>query len=366
MNLQLGKQAMRIGEILFAMALAGAGAMGAIAQSKGVPMPDATKQYYQRQNCHQVYDMLVAQDRAGNRLNDADAAWAKVYEDNAKSGRCPAPPEPLAKRATNRTLVTAQGLDKAIDYHEQKDPSATYEIAFAVLSGSNKELTVGQGLTLLEEAYKLGDPTAAYQLSQQYFSGNMGKPQDYAGGLPSLLKAAEANHVDAIFQAGAIYANGFGVKKDMAKAFGFFRRAAEQGHVFGTYLAAQMANEGAGVKKDHALAYRLGRNLAEAGETSGAIFAASALLQMKDVKKNQDEILYWMDRAHREGAEDIKAHINKLRPQVVTLFNKMNAPPEYRPRERKACPMKTVCYVNQFTRAQQCTTNKDYWSDCDG
>jgi hypothetical protein len=28
--------------------------------------------------------------------------------------------------------------------------------------------------------------------------------------------------------------------------------------------------------------------------------------------------------------------------------------------------MKTVCLVNQYTSAQSCTTNKDYWSDCDG
>ncbi|WP_066798746.1 tetratricopeptide repeat protein [Sphingomonas soli] len=358
---------MRIGGILFALALTAAGTLGALAQGKGVPLPDATRQYYQRQNCHQVYDMLVAQDRGGSRLNDADAAWAKVYEENSGTGKpCPAPPEALAKRASNRTVATAQGIDKIAGYAEKDDPAALYEIALVAIQGGTKEVTPQQGLNILRKAAEMGDPSANYQLSQQYFVGNMGKPQDYAGGLPWLLKAAEANHVDAIFQAGALYANGLGVKKDMAKAFGFFRRAAEQGHVFGTYLAAQMANEGAGVKKDHALAYRLGRNLAEAGETSGAIFAASALLQMKDVKKHQDEILYWMDRAHREGADDIKAHINKLRPQVVAVFNKMNAPPEYRPRERKACPMKTVCYVNQFTRVQQCTTNKDYWSDCDG
>lgn len=357
---------MRIGGGLFALALAAAGTMGALAQSKGVPIPDATKQYFQRQNCHNVYDMLVEQDRSGKRLSDEDAGWAKVYEDNAGVKACPPPPPALAQRASNRTVVTAQGVSKIADYAEKDDGAALYEIAFAGLTGKISEVNTEQAMNILKRAASVGDPSANYQLSQQYFVGNLGKPQDYAGGIPHLLKAAESGHIDALSQAGAIYANGIGVKKDMAKAFGYFRRAAEQGHVFGTYLAAQMANEGVGTKKDHALAYRLGRNLAEAGEPAGAIFAASALLQMKNVKENQDEILYWMDVAFREGDETIKAQIGGIRPKVVALFNKMNAPPAYRPRERKACPMKTVCTVNHYSGLQSCTTNKDYWSDCDG
>jgi len=357
---------MRIGGALFALALTAAGTMGAIAQSKGVPIPDATRQYFQRQNCHNVYDMLVEQDRSGNRLNDADAGWAKIYEDNAGKAACPAPPPALAQRATNRTVYTAQGVSKIADYADKDDGAALYEIAFAGLTGKISEVNPEQAMNILKRAASVGDPSANYQLSQQYFAGNLGKPQDYAGGIPYLLKAAESGHIDALSQAGAVYANGIGVKKDMAKAFGYFRRAAEQGHVFGTYLAAQMANEGVGTKKDFALAYRLGRNLAEAGEPAGAIFAASALLQQKNVKENQDEILYWMDVAIREGDDTIKAQIGGIRPKVVSLFNKMNAPPEYRPRERKVCPMKTVCTVNHYSGLQQCTTNKDYWSDCDG
>ena len=357
---------MRIGGILFAVTLTAAGTMGAIAQSKGVPMPDATRQYFQRQNCHNVYDMLVEQDRSGNRLSDADAAWAHSYETNAGKAACPAPPPALAQRASNRTVVTAQGISKIADYAEKDDGAALYEIAFAGLTGKTNEINQQQAMNILKRAASVGDPSANYQLSQQYFAGNMGKPQDYAGGLPPLLKAADAGHIDALFQAGSIYASGLGTKKDLAKAFAMFRLAAERGHVFATYIAAQMANEGYGVKKDHALAYRLGRNLAEAGEPAGAIFASSALLQMKDVKANQDEILYWIDMAIRQGDDSVKAQISPLRPKVVALFNKMNAPPEYRPRERKACPMKTVCTVNHYSGLQQCTTNKDYWSDCDG
>ncbi|MES2986481.1 MAG: tetratricopeptide repeat protein [Pseudomonadota bacterium] len=354
---------MRTGGIVFAMVVAGAMAMGSMAQTSSGSMPDAKRQYFQRQNCHQVYDLLIAQ---GNLSGD-EATWAKAYEAGANSGKaCPAPSEALAKRASNRIIVTDKGLNTTADY-SQADPAALYEIAYTALTGNTQDLSPAQGLQFLQAAYAKGDPSAAYQLSQQYFAGNLGKPQDYAGGIPPLLKAADAGHVDAQFQAGTVYANGIGTKKDVAKAFGYFRKAAEQGHVFATYLAAQMANEGVGTKKDPALAYRLGRNLADQGEVAGAIFAASAIMKMKDYKTRGDEVLYWMDMASRDGDAQIKETVGKLRPQVVSFYERVTAPPPaYRPPPRKACPMKTVCIQNHYSGIQQCTTNKDYWSDCDG
>jgi len=50
----------------------------------------------------------------------------------------------------------------------------------------------------------------------------------------------------------------------------------------------------------------------------------------------------------------------------VAAFERANAPPPaYVPPVRKACPMKTVCYVDMHTGMQDCHTNKDFWNDCD-
>jgi hypothetical protein len=96
------------------------------------------------------------------------------------------------------------------------------------------------------------------------------------------------------------------------------------------------------------------------------VLAASALLQQKNVKEHEDEVLYWMDVAMRDGDESIRSEMAKYRPQVQEAYKRLNAPPEYTPRVRKACPMKTVCLVNSSGVRWQCTTNKDYWNDCDG
>jgi hypothetical protein len=127
-----------------------------------------------------------------------------------------------------------------------------------------------------------------------------------------------------------------------------------------------MVQDGEGVPKDMKLAYRLARNLADQGQPIGAVLAASALLQQKNAKDNEEEVMYWMDVAARDGDATIREKVGALRPQVVAAFERANAPPPaYVPPVHKACPLKTVCYVDIHTGMQDCHTNTDFWNDCD-
>ena len=199
-----------------------------------------------------------------------------------------------------------------------------------------------------------------------YVSGMLDGKKDHARGIPMVETAANAGHIDAMFRLGLFLDNGVGVKKDSARAFNLFRQASERGHFYATVMAFDMIGAGRGTKKDFALAYRLSRNITDDGEAYGAVMAASSLLQGKDVMKRQDEVLYWMDQALAKGDTKIRAQIAPLRQQAVAMFNRANAPRNYSPPVRKACPMKTVCTVNHYSGLRSCTTSKDYWSDCDG
>lgn len=360
-----GGMAMRMG-LLFALTLAGAAAAPAM-QAKGV-MPDAARQYHKRANCHNAYDVLVLDAKAGRAVSAADRAFGKAYEDNAVSGaKCPQPSDALLARAAGHTVETQDGLARLAGYHKQKDPTAYFEAAYAVLTEKTKIVTPQVGFELLNQANVLGSPEANYFSGALYVAGTIGGKVNYDEGFKHISKAAEGDHLDAVFTLGSMYVAGLGTKKNPQLGFTYLTKAAERGHVFAAYLVASMANGGEGVKKDHALAYRVARNLADQGEVSGAIIAASALLQMKDAKTHENEVLYWLDVANRDGDTEIRKQVSALRPQIVAAFKKANAPPEYRPRVRKACPMKTVCYVDRFSGARQtCTTNKDYWNDCDG
>ena len=329
-------------------------------------MPNIEKQYYQRQNCHGAYDLLIEELNAGRALSDEERVWGKSYEDAGAGGTpCPKAPDDLLARATDRVVVTDDGLGMLAKFHKQKDPAAYFEAAYSVLTGKTTIVGPEVGFELLNQANILGDPAANFFSGALYAAGTIGGKVNYPDALRHWQIAADAGHIDAIFQVGNMYAAGLGTKKDMKKAFEYYARAAERGHVFATYQAAVMANSGDGMKADHVLAYRLARNLADQGEVVGAVLAASALLQQKNAKEHEDEVLYWMDVALRDGDDKIKAEVGKFRPRVVAAFKRANAPPEYTPRRRKVCPTKTVCRVDRFTGVQQCTTNVDYWNDCD-
>jgi TPR repeat protein len=348
------------------VALAALLTMPLLAQSSS--MPDLTKLYHQRVNCHGAYDALVQTARDGGESTDEEFAFAETYEGNAVAGvPCPEVPDSLHERAINRTVSNGETISRLAKYIEQDDPLAYYEAGRAVLAGNVDGVGDDGAVEFISKAAELGDPESIFFLARLHLGGTFGVPSDFDSATPLIEQAANLGHIDAMNMIGLAYYEGSGgKKKDHRTAFQLFQKAAAEGHVYSAYMAAYMANEGEGTKEDHDLAYRLARNLAEQGEVVGAVLAASALLQQDDVRKHEDEVLYWMDAAMEYGDDRIRAEMAKYRPQVEDLYQRMNAPPEYRPREWKACPMKTVCLVNQFTGVQQCTTNKDYWSDCDG
>jgi uncharacterized protein len=341
----------------------------ASAFQSGGAMPEPGVNYHQRQNCHGAYDLLNADIDAGATPSDEDRAWARAHEDAAAAGKpCPAPPEALAKRAANRRVSTGPGMKMLGRYTKLEDPVALFEAGFTVLTSNPpmEGVTAQDGAAMIRKAADLGDAHANFIVGSLFLSGQAtGKP-DYAGGFPFIEKAGKAGHADALNMLGSMYVAGLGTKKNEKLGLEYLSKASANGHVFATFLVAKMAIDGVGMKRDLDLAYRLGRNLADQGEVSGALLAASALLQRKDALKQEDEVLYWMDFVDRGGDAKLRAEIGKIRPQVVAVYKRAKAPPQYVPRVRKVCPMKTVCYVSAYTGARQsCTTNKDYWNDCD-
>lgn len=349
--------------VLIAMGVTGAG--WASGQLNG-GFPDPARKHHQRSNCHGVYDVLVARTLAGGALSAAEADFADAYEANAEAGRpCPVPPDALILQATNRDVVTEAAFYQLTRYVQQSDPAAHYELALAAMSGRVPDVQPSLGLATLQEAARLGDPSANFLMGTLRMQPSGIGPKDDAKAIAHLQAAAAAEHVDALFLLGLVHVEGIGTRKNPGKGLEYLKQAAERGHVHATFSAADLVNRGAGVKADYNLAYRLGRNLVDQGEVVGAVIAASALLQRRDVKKHQDEILHWMDLAAQHGDAKIKGDMNRMRPQVASIFDRMNAPPAYRPREIKVCPRRKVCYVDRFTGANNsCHTYVDYWNDC--
>ncbi len=329
---------------------------------------DINKSYQTHSNCHIAYDKLVEEVSAGQRPSDEELLWAQDYE--AKSiepdAFCPTPPESLLVRATDHVVSTQNGLERVMVYAEkQDDPTATFEAGLAFALDKFGEGERPGGYQLVQLAAEWNEPTAAFTHAVWLSTGKVTGQRENAQALPFLEIAGEAGHLDAMFNAGLFYMNGLGTKKDPKKSFYWFRKAAENGHPYAAIMAYDQITQGNGTKKDFDLAYRLARNVAQEGDPYGMVLAAASLLQGKKPFDHQDEILYWLDQAEMYGDAEIQTQVSDIRGDVVNLFNRHSAPPQYTPRERKACPMKTVCLVDRFSGVQSCTTNKDYWSDCD-
>ncbi len=351
---------------LIALTMTSAAVSGSTPAKLNSAMPAADRQHHQRTNCHGVYDLLVEKVAGGRALDSAESSFADAYEANAKARKpCPVPAEALAVRAINRDVINQPALTMLIEYVQQDDAAAHFELGWAAAQGKAPGADRTLAFDTLEQAAKLGDGPANYILGALKGSGQVLGPKNEAQALRHFTAGAQAGHVDAQFMAGLFHVEGVATPKDPKKGLEFLRRASEGGHVYATYYAADMLNMGKGVKADHDQAYKLARNLVDEGYVAGAVIAASALLQRRDVKQHQDEILHWMDTALRHGDDKIKANINQVRPKVVSVFNRMNAPPAYVPRERNlVCGQRTTCLVDSRSGLRSCTTNTDYWNGC--
>lgn len=275
-------------------------------------------------------------------------------------------PVELAARAKDRAISTRDGRAVAENYlNKQADPVAAFELGFAHFNGMFADKTRNDGLTLMKTAADKGDPTALFIMGTLYTQGLFGT-KDYKTGVPMIEAAARSGHIDAMFRAGIFSYEGIGTRNDLKKAFGYFESAAKGGHMFAATMATTMLTEGKGVKKDTDRAYRVAMAIAGEGEVYGMALAAAALMAANDPQSRKEEALHWLDQAIRNGDATVQKIVVPIKQQAIKAYARDSAARNYSPAARKICPMKTTCTVNHYSGLRQCTTSKDYWSDCDG
>jgi TPR repeat protein len=113
---------------------------------------------------------------------------------------------------------------------------------------------VRRALTWLQRAYKAGSADATYALATWYLFGQ--EPyikQDIKHGNDMLRMAAAAGHGDALYDLGASYEMGVGLRKNTKKAFELYVRAALRGDAVAVNEVARCYHFGIGIAKDRRL-----------------------------------------------------------------------------------------------------------------
>ena len=126
-------------------------------------------------------------------------------------------------------------------------------------------------MTALWQRANGGDPEAMVELARRYFRG-IDLPLDRAEGAKWLLKAADAGHRLAEFNAGVLYERGlsvpernFHIEANATTAAYWYGKAAEAGVPLAQHNLAMLYRYGSGVQRDSVRAYGLLREAAKQG-----------------------------------------------------------------------------------------------------
>jgi len=86
-------------------------------------------------------------------------------------------------------------------------------------------------LAMVQARVAKNDPEAIQMLGQKYFHGELGLQKDMQMAVELWTEASELGSIEALFDLGNAYFNGFGVQEDKGKAYELYKKAAMQGHV---------------------------------------------------------------------------------------------------------------------------------------
>ena len=111
--------------------------------------------------------------------------------------------------------------------------------------------------------------------------------------------AAEGGHVEAMYDLGSIYDNGFGVTASQREAARWYRKAARRGHAPSQYNLATMYERGEGVKLDKEKAYKWYYLAARQG------FIGTRFGSLEELRRTMDdlEIKRALDAAFQQARE---------------------------------------------------------------
>ena len=90
-------------------------------------------------------------------------------------------------------------------------------------------------LAMVQKRVGKGDASAICFLGDQHYNGSMGLAKDVPRAIELWTEAAELGSLDAHFNLGNVYYNGYGVEEDEPRGIRYWQQAAMQGHLESRY-----------------------------------------------------------------------------------------------------------------------------------
>jgi TPR repeat protein len=171
---------------------------------------------------------------AGAALALGSMAWAQATGSRASSDSAPIlmPPQAVEAAPTWRTveeLIAAADAGNAL---------AAFQYAQLLEYGDQVAADPAKAVAFYRAAAEAGNANAAFRLGRAYADRELGLPRDFGRTL-AYYQAAVGTVPEAIFNLGAMYASGRGVRRDFVEGLAWLL-VAKQDHDLGGDAAAQV------------------------------------------------------------------------------------------------------------------------------
>jgi localization factor PodJL len=231
---------------------------------------------------------------------------------------------PVDDTAAEKIMVPAESTDQATTFQKPGDdtkdtaasdadvtdqkPAATVDTATDAKATPDKpttEIAMPAGLqpASLAEAAKKGDPLALFEIGARYTDGR-GVKIDLAEAAKWYQRAADQGSAPAEYRLANFYEKGNGVTRDVEKAKLLYKSAADKGNASAMHNLAVLFATGVGGTPDFAEAARWFSQAAERNVRDSQFNLAILYARGNGVPQDLEETYKWFAVAAREGDQD--------------------------------------------------------------
>ena len=154
-----------------------------------------------------------------------------------------------------------------------------------------------------KKAAEQEDVEAQYNLGVCYENG-YGVTKDTEQAFYWYNKSAEQGYAQAQCNLGYRYANGYGVAKDIEQAFSWYKKSAEQGVKEAQYSLGGFYKNGYGVEKDIERAFYWYNKSAEQGYAQAQNSLGNCFYKGEGVVRDYKQAAYWYRKSAKQGYAD--------------------------------------------------------------
>jgi TPR repeat protein len=195
---------------------------------------------------------------------------------------------------------------------EKGNKFAMAALATAYYSGACTPEDTAKGKYWMLKAANAGHVQAMYQLAVMYYDrGDYQGPHDNKVAVKWFLKAAENGYIDGMTTVAIMYYHGRGIDQDYKKAIDWFLKAAAKGNALAMNNLGLAYMQGAGVVKDEKKAFEwLSKAAAQNYTTS--MFYLGYLYDKGELDRDYKKAMEWYLKAAKNGNESAMDAIGKL------------------------------------------------------